>query len=1077
MSDSRQKKKTSGAVQACIAGLSVILVVLIVVMMVLVSGIQGTARVVNYAGLVRGKTQRIVKLEISGEQEDDMIRDIDSFIDGLRNGNEDLNLVRLNDPAFQDKMKELEDYFQILKQEILLVREEGPDHTQIIPVSEQFFVICDEATGLAEEYSQRKASSLSYLEKYITADIVALMILIGYELVKALKYAAMNRALQKKIYLDEETGLPNKNKCGEFLDAAELPEADVGVCSFDLNNLRRINNSMGHEAGDAYIRRFAVCLRAAMPAEHFVGRNGGDEFLAVTHGLNETQMTECLQKIRERMKQESLRHPDTPVSYAVGFALASDNPGCSMQELFNLADKNMYIDKNHVKREEAEEERKLDFQLLKLANRHGKNFSVCLYCDVQMDTYRIIRNREDFFLAEDGSYSGAVEQLVKEKVQGEDRIRIQECLSEKQLCSRLHKTEDVLVMQYNASGEGDYDRLTVLPVDWNEEGKLHHFILAFETIRRSSSGEADAKRQLTLYYEQLKQSILENDSYVDALLDMAGTIYTVNLSKDLLERNIVPAGKEEESRGLFLQDYPLPCSYREYCAEYERMVTRETLGSYRVTEDAEKLRKKFTEGERNITVEYCVRTEDDGIRWIQKTVLMTQTVVYDEDTQREEPEVNAIFLLKDTTRLHEKDEQENARLQLAYDEMRVANRTKTEFLSRMSHDIRTPLNGIIGLLKIDEDHFDDRDLLLENHRKMRVAAGHLMSLINDVLQMSKLEEGHIHLTHEYIRLAELTQDVVYIIIGRATEAGVVWDYEKGKVDIPYPYIYGSPLYLRQIFLNIYGNCIKYNRPGGKITTVVESLGEKNGICTYRWTISDTGVGMSEEFVKHIFEPFTQEKQDARSVYHGTGLGMTIVKGLVDAMKGTITVTSKEGVGTTFVVTLPFEIAPPPEELPQPVAEPMVYDLHGKNLMIVEDNELNAEIAETLLIDEGARVTTVHDGKQAVDLFESGQPGTFDAILMDIMMPVMDGLTATKTIRSLEREDAKTIPIIAMTANAFEEDAKRCLAAGMNAHLAKPLQIEKMKQVIGAQIENRLSAADSDCGTRKARLRLPDGRSG
>ena len=375
-----------------------------------------------------------------------------------------------------------------------------------------------------------------------------------------------------------------------------------------------------------------------------------------------------------------------------------------------------------------------------------------------------------------------------------------------------------------------------------------------------------------------------------------------------------------------------------------------------------------------------------------------------------------------------------------------ANKAKSLFLANMSHDIRTPLNGIVGLLKVDQAHFEDTELIRANHEKMMVSADHLLSLINDVLQMSKMEDGETVLTREWIDLYALTRDIVTIVIDRATEAGILWDYERGKSQIPYPYIYGSPLHIRQIFLNIYGNCTKYNRPGGKITTVVEALGEKDGICTYRWTITDTGIGMSKEFLDRIFEPFSQEKSDARSVYQGTGLGMSIVKHLIEQMHGTIEVTSELGVGSTFVLTIPFEIAPPPPETPvQPTTEKA--DIRGLKLLLAEDNELNAEIAQMLLTDQGAEVTLVGDGQQAVDAFRDAPPDTFDAILMDIMMPVMDGLTATRTIRALDCPDAKTIPIIAMTANAFEEDAQRCFAAGMNVHLPKPLEIEKLVAAI------------------------------
>lgn len=388
-------------------------------------------------------------------------------------------------------------------------------------------------------------------------------------------------------------------------------------------------------------------------------------------------------------------------------------------------------------------------------------------------------------------------------------------------------------------------------------------------------------------------------------------------------------------------------------------------------------------------------------------------------------------------------ESKNLELREAVFQAQKANAAKSSFLSRMSHDIRTPLNGIIGLIKINETHMDDRELVKTNQDKMLVSADHLLSLINDVLQMSKLEDENIEISHEPIDLGEISREVGTIISGRTAEAGIA--FEIGKQELPVSYVYGSPLHIRQIFLNIYGNCIKYNKPHGKVTTTLKCLGEKNGIVTYRWTISDTGIGMSEEFLKHIFEPFVQEHSDARTVYSGTGLGMSIVKKIIDRMNGTIVVTSKEGEGSTFVITLPFEIAEKPEEIPAEMDGEV--NIAGLHLLLAEDNELNAEIARTLLEDEGSITTIVNDGQQAVDIFSRNKPGTFDAILMDIMMPEMDGLSATKAIRALDREDAGTIPIIAMTANAFDEDEKKCMEAGMNAHLVKPLDIQKMKEAV------------------------------
>ena len=287
---------------------------------------------------------------------------------------------------------------------------------------------------------------------------------------------------------------------------------------------------------------------------------------------------------------------------------------------------------------------------------------------------------------------------------------------------------------------------------------------------------------------------------------------------------------------------------------------------------------------------------------------------------------------------------------------------------------------------------------------------------------------------------QLSRDVGTIIDARAAEAGITM--ETGVQELPERYIYGSPLHIRQLFLNIYGNCIKYNHVGGKVTTEVRCLGDKDGRVTYRWLITDTGIGMSKEFLQHIFEPFTQENSDSRSVYQGTGLGMTIVKSLVDKMGGIIEVSSRDGQGTQFMITLPFDVAPAPEGVQEAAVE-STGSIRGMKLLLAEDNELNAEIAQLLLADAGAEITLVGDGKQAVDRFLGDPPGTYDAILMDIMMPVMDGITAARTIRAAERPDAQTIPIIAMTANAFEEDAKKCLAAGMNAHIAKPLDIDKV----------------------------------
>lgn len=393
---------------------------------------------------------------------------------------------------------------------------------------------------------------------------------------------------------------------------------------------------------------------------------------------------------------------------------------------------------------------------------------------------------------------------------------------------------------------------------------------------------------------------------------------------------------------------------------------------------------------------------------------------------------------------NQKLKKKNVELQEAVTQAETANAAKSNFLARMSHDIRTPLNGIIGLLNIDNSHHHDQDLIQANHKKMLVAANHLLSLINDVLQMSKLESNEVTLSKEPIRLTQLMGDINSIAEDRAINAGIHWTYTWPKNNTSDLWVYGSPVHLRQIFLNLFENGVKYNTANGKLETHMECIGRYTDHVTFRWTITDTGIGMSEDFLEHIFEPFTQEHSDARTVYHGTGLGMSIVKKIIEKMDGTIEVHSTLGKGSTFTITLPFDLVPLDEQpKPKKTENDESAGVEGLHVLLVEDNELNMEIAQLLLEDQGIQVTVAENGLAALNTFSENPPGTFDAILMDIMMPVMDGLDATRAIRDLERHDAKSIPILAMTANAFEEDAKKCMAAGMNIHLTKPLEMDKL----------------------------------
>lgn len=362
--------------------------------------------------------------------------------------------------------------------------------------------------------------------------------------------------------------------------------------------------------------------------------------------------------------------------------------------------------------------------------------------------------------------------------------------------------------------------------------------------------------------------------------------------------------------------------------------------------------------------------------------------------------------------------------------------------------MRTPLNGIIGLIEIDEKHPDDVELHAVNRRKSKVAANHLISLINDVLDMSKLEDGKVELADEPLCTNELIVDVVSIVNNKAAEAGITIIEE--KCGFEHKFAFGSPLHIRQVLLNIIGNAIKYNKSGGTVTISSSDKVLPDGRIEYTISIADTGIGMSKEYLKKIFEPFSQEHIDARSVYEGTGLGMSITKSLVEKMEGTISVESVEGVGSKFTVKIPLREAQR-SDVTKNNESVSIKSIEGLKIILAEDNDLNAEIACEILSDEGAEIKWVENGKLAFDEFNQNPPGTYDVILMDCMMPVMDGLTATKTIRALEREDAKTIPIIAMTANAFAEDVRNCLESGMNDHVSKPIDIGTLLKTISKYI--------------------------
>ena len=375
-----------------------------------------------------------------------------------------------------------------------------------------------------------------------------------------------------------------------------------------------------------------------------------------------------------------------------------------------------------------------------------------------------------------------------------------------------------------------------------------------------------------------------------------------------------------------------------------------------------------------------------------------------------------------------------------------ANRAKTEFLQRMSHDIRTPINGIRGMIEIANYYKDDPDKQTECRKKIWDASGLLLELVNEVLDMGKLESGEIMLEEREFDLKELLDSVGVVVDKQARERGITIITDSYPVE--HRYLLGSPLHLRRLLMNIISNAVKYNHAGGEVRLGCrEKPSADPETAQIEFTCADTGIGMSEEFQKHVFEPFAQERNFARSEYGGTGLGMPIAKSLAEKMGGTLSFVSRQGVGTTFTLSLSFRICHAPEKRNKPKRLLQTSSIVGLHVLVAEDNRMNMEIAEFVLNVEEASIIKAVNGEEAVRIFADSRPGEIDAILMDVMMPVMDGLEATRRIRAMKRPDARTIPIIAMTANAFAEDRQLAFAAGMDMHIAKPLEGSEMVETL------------------------------
>ena len=545
-----------------------------------------------------------------------------------------------------------------------------------------------------------------------------------------------------------------------------------------------------------------------------------------------------------------------------------------------------------------------------------------------------------------------------------------------------------------------------------------YFGVRNRTLRENKKELESSNDRLRQTIKTLKalETIYFSLFYVDVKENRYETIYQAPWLVDVIPQ----FGVYTELKQLFVDKMVAP----EFCEEVDHRMSNEFICENLSSKNLTDVRKSFY-------------TDYQAIRGgVRRWCRVTATPV---DHDEEGNPIHVLALIQDINKDKEREADYQKQILKEAQEAKMANLAKSEFLRRISHDIRTPINGIQGFINLAAKHADDPEMQAHCRDGASAALHTLLELVNSVLDMSKLETKGVTLEEKPFDLIELLKELSTIIQPQA-EAREIHSASVRNGDVPIPHVIGSPRHLSQVLLNLGTNAVKYGRAGGYIKFNTRLVAYDEQTVTYEFICEDNGVGMSEEFQKHLFEPFTQENAGARTKYEGTGLGLAIVKKLVDAMDGTVTSESKKDVGTTFRVQLTFRIdrAYQQEEL-----KPDETILQGKHVLLVEDNELNMEIAEYMFLDRGAVVTKAWDGQEAVEKFAASEVGYFDVIFMDIMMPKMNGLEAATAIRALNRADAKMVPMIAMSANTFPDDIQRSLDAGINEHIAKPIDEKKI----------------------------------
>ena len=574
-------------------------------------------------------------------------------------------------------------------------------------------------------------------------------------------------------------------------------------------------------------------------------------------------------------------------------------------------------------------------------------------------------------------------------------------------------------------------------------------IIFLSLIDDRRQSEIEAKQRLESINEQLRKNLTSEEQYRQAMVSGASMVYYINLTANCITDEMYETIDGEKVDVLNEVGLSVPCRFDEFANKWaEKMVSPQDRESFKKIYNREHIMQSFLDGRAEIVHEFQSKLRGEAsIRVIRHTIL----IVYDDPAH----DMVAMCTVKDVTRLRAEEYKNKISLVKAYESAKQANEAKSDFLSRMSHDIRTPMNAIIGMTTIARLNLGDMEKVSDCLKKIDMSSAHLLGLLNEVLDMSKIETGNFELGSEQFDIVKLTQDLIEMSRAVIDEKHHRLTLNIGE--LKHTTVEGDSQRIRQVFVNLLGNAVKYTPPYGNITI---SLNERSSrtprLGCYEFIFEDNGIGMTQEYMKYIFDPFSRAEDTRINSIEGTGLGLSIAKNIVSMMDGTIQVESEVNKGSKFTVTiflkLPDTIYPQEKinrtENGYNTLYESSYNIYsGKNILLVEDNKRNAEVASELIGITGANVELAENGRVAVERCMAHEPGYYELIFMDIQLPVMNGYDAARCIRMLDREDAKSIPIIAMTANAFTEDVEAAYSAGMNEHIAKPLEFERLTEVL------------------------------